>query len=203
MPALYCLDAPGAPRQGRRALSRRRLCAAVAAAVCGVRSGAAVGAVAGVDALPDADLLRSDGQLVRLKADLIRDRLVLLNFVFATCSSLCPPQSAVMADIQSRWQDRLGRDIMLASLSLDPLNDDPPRLARFARGFAPGAHWWWLTGAPRTVFRLLDGLGVGTGGDPANHAPVLLAGRAGRGDWQRLVGLPARDQIDTVIRRYL
>jgi protein SCO1 len=196
MPALCCPDAQVADA------SRRRFCAAAAAAACGAHPGAAAATV-GVDALPDADLLRSDGRPVRLKADVIRDRLVLLNFVFATCSSLCPPQSAVMADVQSRWQDRLGRDIVLASLSLDPLNDDPPRLAQFARGFAPGAHWWWLTGAPRTVFRLLEGLGAGTGGDPASHAPVLLAGRSGRGDWQRLVGLPARDQIDAAIRRYL
>jgi protein SCO1 len=167
-------------------LNRRHACLALAAA--STHAAAAT--------VPDATLWHRDGRSVRLLSDVWQDRVALVNFVFTTCSSFCSVQSAMLAQMQSRLAPRLGREVVLISLSIDPLNDDPPRLQAFARAYEPGPHWWWLTGEPRTLFRTLEALGADWG-NPRDHAPLWLAGpaRAPR----RIVGLPSMQQLEAAL----
>jgi protein SCO1 len=162
----------------------------------GLGLGVAAGVRAGTPSVPDAALWHRDGREVRLRTDVWRDRVALVNFVYTTCSSFCGMQSAMLAEMQARLGARLGREVVLISLSIDPLNDDPARLQTFARAFDPGPHWWWLTGEPRTVFKTLDALGAGRG-DPRDHAPLWLAGTAQAP--RRLVGLPTMQQLEAAL----
>lgn len=147
--------------------------------------------------VPDSLLLHRDGRALRLRSDIWQDRLALVNFVFTTCSSICGVQSAMLAQLQDRLAPRLGRELVLISLSIDPLNDDPPRLQAFASRFEPGPHWWWLTGRPDVMFRTLDALGAGSGGDPGAHGPLWLAGSAQAP--RRIVGLPDMAQLEQAL----
>jgi len=150
--------------------------------------------------MDDVALRARDGRPVRWRSDVLRDRIAVVNFVYTTCSSICPPMSAMMAELQRSLAHEPASPVALVSLSVDPLTDTPQRLEHFARAFEPGPRWWWLTGEPGAVFGLLDALGVQTGGDPQSHAPLWLVGAAGRGDWRRLVGLPTLAQMHAAIR---
>jgi protein SCO1 len=146
--------------------------------------------------VPDAPLVNRDGQRVRLLSDVWRDRVALVNFVFTSCSSFCGVQSSMLAALQSRLATRLGRDVVMISLTLDPLSDDPKRLTDFARPFEPGPHWWWLTGDANQVFRVLDALGADRGA-PADHSPFLLVGQANA--LRRIVGFPSMAQLESAV----
>lgn len=150
--------------------------------------------------LPDAPLQNHDGRRVRLLSDVWGDRVALVNFVYTGCSSFCGMQSALFGALQGRLASRLGREVVLISITLDPLSDDPARLAAFARPFDPGPHWWWLTGEPNQVFRVLDALGADRGA-PADHGPFVLVGQAQAP--RRLVGLPSLAQLQAAVEREL
>ncbi|MGC3986228.1 MAG: SCO family protein [Pseudorhodoferax sp.] len=167
--------------------TRRALLAAAAGAALPARAAA----------VPDSLLLHRDGRPVRLRSEVWRERRALVNFVFTGCSSFCGVQSAMLAHLQDRLGLRLGPELVLISLSVDPLNDDPPRLAAFAQAFAPGPHWWWLTGRPDTVFATLDALGASPGANPADHGPLWLAGPAGSP--RRIVGMPGVEQLERAL----
>jgi protein SCO1 len=146
--------------------------------------------------VPDAPMLNRDGQRVRLLSDVWRERVALVSFVFTSCSSFCGLQSAMLAQLQTRLAARLGRELVLISITLDPLSDDPRRMAEFSRPFEPGPHWWWLTGEARQVFRVLDALGADRGA-PADHSPFLLVGTPKAP--KRLVGFPSMSQLETAV----
>lgn len=150
--------------------------------------------------MSDVPLRARDGRSVRWRSDVLRDHIAVVNFVYTTCASLCPPMSATLASFQQRLLQARDDRVVLVSLSVDPLTDTPQRLDAFARAFDPGPRWWWLTGEPRTVFGLLEALDAQTGGDPQTHAPVWLVGGVGHGPWRRLVGLPTPAQLHETVR---
>ena len=149
------------------------------------------------DEMPDWPLQDAFGKPARWRTQVLADHVVIVNFVYTTCGSLCPVVSALMADLQMRLRSRT--PVAFVSLSLDPLTDTPQSLRRFAAPFSPGPRWWWLTGEVRTMHRLLDALDAGPGPDLASHGPQWLIGRAGRGAWRRLVDLPPLAQFQSAV----
>lgn len=174
---------------------RRRSVVAMVAWSAAMSGGAGVcgAARAREISVPDAPLVDRHGKAVRLRSDVWRDRIALVNFVFTTCSSFCSIQSAMLADLQTRLGRRLERDVVIISVTVDPLQDSPQRLAAYSAPFQPGPSWWWLTGEPGTVFRLLDALGASSP-SPQDHGPLWLAGPATAP--RRIVGLPTIAQLE-------
>ncbi len=94
---------------------------------------------------PDVRLVRQDGQTVSLRRELDDGRPVLLNFIFTTCTSICPLSSRTLEE----FQHRLGAEathVHLVSISIDPEQDTPGRLAEYARKFHAGPEWQYYTG---------------------------------------------------------
>lgn len=146
--------------------------------------------------VPDVWLTDRDGQRVRLRSDVWRDRVALVNFVFTDCSSFCGVQSAMLAELQTRLASRLGKEVVLMSITLNPLADDPKRLHTYSKAFSPGPHWWWLTGDAPQVFKALDALGADRG-NPNDHGPLWLVGPVNA--QRRLVGFPTLAQIEAAV----
>jgi protein SCO1/2 len=144
--------------------------------------------------LADAELLDQDGRPRRLAGDVIGDRLVVMSFVFTTCTTICPLISARLSQLQDRLGDRLGAEVRMVSLSIDPRRDTPARLKAFAARYGARPGWSHLTGAPDDVDQVLRGLGVSSA-TPAEHAPVTLLADGRTGRWYRLNGFPSPDQI--------
>jgi protein SCO1/2 len=140
-------------------------------------------------AFADAPLVDQDGREVRLRQDVIGDRLVVVDFVYTTCTTICPILSARFAALQAKLGDRLDKEVALVSISIDPVRDTPARMAAYARRWRAQAGWRFLTGRPEDVEAVLRGLGTWTA-DFTSHAPVVLVGDGKRGTWERHNGFP-------------
>lgn len=138
--------------------------------------------------LPDVILHDSEGREQTLSG-LMHNRVVILNFVFTSCTTICPAFSAIMHSTEQRLSDRLGKEVALVSISVDPVNDTPERLRTYAGKIGAGPHWYWLTGRPADIEQVLRAFGVPTGGRPESHPPTILVGNTSTGRWLRWVGM--------------
>jgi protein SCO1/2 len=166
--------------------SRLALALALAFALSPARTAAAP--------VPDEPLVDQDGRALRLYSDVMKGRVVAVSFIFTTCTTICSPMTAVLARVQDRLGARLGKDVALVSITLDPEHDDPARLKAFADKFRRRPGWTFLTGEPDRVRRALRALGAKDGPKEA-HAPILLVGDPAAGRWKRLSGFAPPQQI--------
>jgi len=144
--------------------------------------------------LPDAVLLTQDGAEVSLQNDVVGDRIVVMNFVYTTCTTVCPVLSAIFSQVQNQLGERLDTEVVLVSLSVDPLRDTPARLKQYSERLGAGDSWLWLTGRKQTVTEVLEELGAYTP-NFADHPSMVLVGDGQSGQWARFVGFPGADQI--------
>jgi protein SCO1/2 len=88
-----------------------------------------------------------EGKKVRFYDDLIKGKISIINFMFASCHSFCPRSIACLAKLQDLLGDRLGRDIFMYSFSLKPDQDTPAMLNAYAKGVGARPGWLFLTGS--------------------------------------------------------
>ncbi len=144
--------------------------------------------------LPDTILVTQNGKSVRLGSDIADGRIVVIDFVYTSCTTVCPVLSAILGQVQRNLDDRLGSEVMLVSISVDPIRDTPARLKAYAGNFRAGDSWVWLTGDKRAVDSVLTDLGAYTP-NFEDHPSMILVGDAGSGEWTRFLGFPGADQI--------
>lgn len=154
-------------------------------------------AIAQPTVLDGIQLIDQDRQ--PLQAERLRDRTVLLNFVFTACSAVCPLQTRQIAQVQQALPAGVAGQVHFLSVSIDPLNDTPEALRGFAqRTGADLRRWSFATGSPSEVERLVarmdprrDARGRAPPAvDPAEHTTsLILFDRHGRAV-QRYRGVP-------------
>jgi protein SCO1 len=150
--------------------------------------------------IPDVPVVTQDGRDVHFYRDLVAGRTVAINFIFTTCTTVCPPMGAYFGKLQDELGEELGRDVHLISVSIDPLTDTAERMAAWGARFGARDGWTLVTGEVRDVERLLKALGVFTP-DAEDHAPVALIGNDAAGDWTRASGLARPDELAALIHR--
>ena len=96
--------------------------------------------------VPDVVLIDQDGNDVRFYSDLIAGKMVAINFVFTTCTTICPPMGANFAALQRQLGELTGTEVHLISVSVDPVVDTPPRLKAWRDRFNPAPGWTMVTG---------------------------------------------------------
>ena len=139
-------------------------------------------------AIPDIPISDQEGRKLHFYSDLVKGKTVAINFIFTTCTTICPPLAATFRRIQQEMGDRVGRDIALISISVDPTTDVPPRLKAFAAKFKAGPGWTFVTGNKPDIDRLLNALGAAVS-DKNDHTPMVLVGNESSGYWTRTYGL--------------
>ena len=144
--------------------------------------------------LPNVALLDQDGNAVHLYDDLVKDQVVAFNFIFTSCTTICPPMGAQFAGLEKRLGEKAGKDIRLISVSIDPVNDTPERLKAWRGQFKGGPGWTLLTGKPDRIESALKAMQVYTA-EKNDHAPFVLLGNDKTSQWQRLNGLASPDEI--------
>jgi protein SCO1/2 len=152
--------------------------------------------------LHDVELVDADGQAVRFKSEAVANRLVIVGFIYTSCTTICPVTSAVFADLQARLMGKLGErfgdEVKLITVTVDPATDTPERLKAYAANFGTAAGWLWLTGEKPQVNKVLSGLGA-YAADFTQHSGAVLVGDARSGDWTRFLGIPnPADIVDRV-----
>lgn len=147
--------------------------------------------------LPAVALTTMQGEPRRLDSELDNAVPLVLNFVFTTCSTSCSLQTAVLAQVQ-RELDGRGRKLQLASITIDPDNDTPEQLRRFAGSFRTGPGWQFYTGRFDDLLRVQKHFDVYRG-SKASHPPVLLMRRSARAPWLRVEGFPGAAELVALI----
>jgi protein SCO1 len=108
---------------------------------------------------PNYTLVNQDGKEVRLYDDLIRDKVVLMNFIYTSCGKICPRVTDNLVSVQRLLGNRVGHDIFMYSFTLDPRTDTPAVLKEYTRKHYVGPGWQFLTGVPADLERLRVKLG--------------------------------------------
>jgi len=144
--------------------------------------------------LRDAPLLDASGKRVRLAQEVIGARIAVVNFIYTSCTTVCPVSSATFQQLQQKLGARLGKDVVLVSITVDPLRDTPQRLREYAARYEAREGWVWLTGAKPDVDSVLKGLGAYA---PRfeDHPAMVLVGDARGGPWTRFFGFPSVDEL--------
>ena len=151
--------------------------------------------------VPRVALVRSDGTSVDFKRELRDNRPVFLNFVYTTCTTVCPVMSQVFAGLQ----ELLGTDrdkVLLMSVSIDPEYDTPSRLKSYAQVYRAGEQWQFLTGDLDDMVAVQKAFGVYRG-SKMNHEPTILLRTAEDAPWVRLDGLASAADVTREYRSLL
>ena len=149
---------------------------------------------------PNFELRTHEGKTVRFYDDLIHDKIVAINMMYADCTGICPTMTANLLKVQRALGDRVGRDIFMYSITLEPAHDTPEVLNDYVRmhGVEPG--WLFLTGKPAEVEILRRKLGF-VDPDPAldkdktNHTGVIVFGNEAVDSWAACPALGPAEQI--------
>jgi protein SCO1/2 len=149
--------------------------------------------------IPDVVLVDADSKPVRLREVLAGDDPVMLNFIFTTCSTVCPIMVRVFADVPPRLGPA-AKTVRLISISIDPENDTPAKLKTYAKSFGEGMRWRFLTGRVEDINSVQRAFGSFRG-DKMNHEPVTLIREAGGKSWVRIDGFANPDQLVSEYRK--
>lgn len=147
--------------------------------------------------IPDVELLDQDGRKIHFYTDLVKGHAVAMNFIFTTCTTICPPLGATFARVQKELGDKVGRDVRFISISVDPATDTPERLKAWGAKFHAGKGWTFVTGDKPQVDELLRALGASSA-RREDHSPTVLIGDA-HGNWTRTYGLAGSSQLVQII----
>jgi protein SCO1 len=147
--------------------------------------------------IPNVEVIRKDEKKLPFINEIDDGRPVIMNFIFASCSAICPMLSHVFSQVQKK----LGKDsqkVHLMSISIDPENDTPAKLSEYAIKFGAGQQWDYYTGSINSSVAIQKAFNVYRG-DKMNHSSVILMRSAPGKPWLRLEGFISPD---AVIREY-
>lgn len=144
-------------------------------------------------AVPPVKLVRADGKTVSLAEELDDGRPVVMNFIYTTCTSICPLSSQTLSQLQSKLGS-LRDKVHLVSISIDPEQDTPARLVEYAKKFRAGPQWQHYTGTVMASTATQRAFDVYRGGK-MSHTPVTLLRAAPGKPWVRIDGFATADNL--------
>ncbi len=148
--------------------------------------------------LLNVELTTHEGKQVRFYDDLVKDRKVVINFMYAECEGICVPVTSNLVQVQKMLNGRVGRDIFFYSITLKPQEDSPEVLKRYAEMHGVGPGWLFLTGKPEDIEALRRALGFAYAdpvedADKSNHVGMVRIGVEPAMRWAAMPGM-ARPQ---------
>jgi protein SCO1/2 len=143
--------------------------------------------------VPDVSVVRQDGQKLSFIKELDDGRPIVMNFIFASCSAICPMLSHVFSKVQDKL-GKSGQKYHLVSISIDPENDTPAKLTEYAHKFEAGSSWDFYTGTIETSIAIQKAFNVYRG-DKMNHSSVILMRAEPGKSWLRLDGFMSPDEV--------
>jgi len=140
----------------------------------------------GANYFPNVELITQDGETVHFFDDLIKDKIVVINFIYTSCPDTCPLETAQLVKVQNLLGDRVGKDVFFYSITIDPDNDTPEALREYRERFR--ANWTFLTGKNEDIITLRRKLGlyieeIQDGSN--NHNVSMIIGNQATGQWMK------------------
>jgi protein SCO1 len=151
-------------------------------------------------------LTTQEGRSVRFYDDLVRGRVVAINFMFTSCVVGCPVTISNLVLVQKALDERARRDVTFLTISLDPERDTPDVLRSYARAYHAGPGWYFLTGKLSDIERLRHGLGAydpdpRVDADREQHVGIVILGNEPQGRWKAISALSKPVRIRQAIDR--
>jgi protein SCO1 len=150
----------------------------------------------------EAELIDQDGRKVRFYSDVLKGKTVVVNALFTTCTNVCPPISRNLERIQDALGERLGKDVFLVSITVDPVNDTPVKLKAYAEKFHARPGWSFLTGTKENVDLALYKLGQYVQ-DKNSHKTIVIIGNEGTGLWKKAFGLARSEDLIALVNEVM
>lgn len=148
------------------------------------------GSIWGADYFPNIPLVTHEGKSVRFFDDLIKGKVVAINFIFTNCPDVCPLETAMLREVQEILGDRVGRDVFMYSITIDPERDTPEVLRKYAEKFEVGPGWLFLTGKKDDITLLRRKLGLYSDAKESDkleaHSVSGIMGNQSTGRWMRM-----------------
>jgi protein SCO1/2 len=150
--------------------------------------------------LPNVVVRTHEGRSVRFYDDLVAGRIVAINMMYAECAGICPMMTANLVKVQEALGPRVGRDIFMYSITLQPDVDTPEVLRRYVEHHGVGPGWQFLTGRPAEIDLLRRKLGFYDPDpvldrDKSNHAGIVRVGNDAHDIWCAVTALGRPESI--------
>ncbi len=137
--------------------------------------------------VPDVSLVNQDGKKIPFKSYLETDKPVMVEFIYATCTTICPVLSAGFANLQRK----MGADavkIRLISISIDPENDTPQVMKDYLKKYTASPGWDFLSGKREDIDSVMRSFDAYVA-NKMYHLPLTLIRSPADGSWVRIKGL--------------
>ena len=146
----------------------------------------------------DVELVDQDGRKLKFYTDVLKGKVVAINTFFTTCTSICPPMNRNFEKMQEAVGDRLGKDVFLVSISVDPETDTPTRLKEYSKRFHAKPGWLFLTGKKENVDWALYKLGQYVEAKD-DHTSIFIIGNEAKGLWKKAFGLAKAEELIKIL----
>ncbi len=148
-------------------------------------------------AIPDVQVVNQAGQHLRFNSDVVKERVAVVTGFFTTCTAMCPITQENLSHVAKLLGDRLGKDVVIISVSVDPTNDTPERMKAWGEKFHIASGWTLVSGNKDDVQTLLKSLGLYVE-IPQRHQSALMIGNQSTG-WVRASSWSSAEKLVKVI----
>jgi protein SCO1/2 len=132
----------------------------------------------------DTELTSHTGEKLKFYSDVLEGRTVIISFMFTSCVDACPLINANLQRIQERLKDRMGKDIFIVSITVDPRVDTSKVLADYRKQYKAGTGWLFLTGSPKNIETVSSKMGQVF--EKEAHLTALLVGNTKTARWRKI-----------------
>ena len=146
----------------------------------------------------NTELITQNGKRVRFYDDVLKGKVIVINAFFSTCKGVCMPMNRNFKKVADLLGDKVGRDVFLVSITVDPEMDTPAALKQYATSLDAPDGWLFLTGSRTNVDLVLHKLGQYVA-DKNDHTTVMIIGNERTGLWKKAFGLARPDELAKVV----
>jgi len=151
-------------------------------------------------AMPDVTLINQDGKKVKFKSVMESDKLVVVDFIFGTCTTICPVLSAGYLNLQKKLGAESSK-VHLVSISIDPENDTPKVMKEYLKRYRAKPGWDFLTGSRRDIDAVMRAFNAYVPDKMSHYALTLLRPPQQDGRWIRILGIMSSAEFVTEAQR--
>ncbi len=134
--------------------------------------------------IPNLQVKTQDGKTVRFYDDLIKGKIVIISFIYTSCTDICPLTTARLSQLEDQLGDAVGRDVFMISMTVDPRRDTPEKIKEFSSAFQTGPGWTFVTGDPEDIRAINYKFGERSE-ILGEHRNQIVLGNDATGEWQR------------------
>lgn len=153
-------------------------------------------------AIPDVTVFDQDNHKVHFYSDLIKGRTVAVNFIFTTCTTICPPLTANFARVQKTLMEKGKTGVHLISISVDPEGDTPAKMKDYAAMFHAQPGWTFVTGSRADLEQIWRAFSV-TSTIKQDHPATVVIGNDSTHTWTYASGLTSANKLVAAVESVL